>query len=152
MRNAVNGSRQHDFLPDAKRPEKQTDPLYGSQVRVLPRELPSHSFPVVDPEIAQGTCFPMFAYEVAQAIDLDEAERRLFAGTERQTIKQKRRAPASFEYRPAPLRVTRGGEPQSVDGYRTAPTVEIVLYDFGAVSEEHRSELQSLAYLVCRLL
>ena len=30
----------------------------------------------------------MFAYEVAQAIDLDEAERRLFAGTERQTIKQ----------------------------------------------------------------
>src|SRR5882762_11108571 len=76
----------------------------------------------------------MFAYEVAQAIDLDEAERRLFAGTERQTIKQKRRAPASFEYRPAPLRVTRGGEPQTVDGYRTAPAVEIVLYDFGAVS------------------
>jgi len=88
----------------------------------------------VDPEIAQGTCFPIFAYEVAQAIDLDEAERRLFAGTERQTIKQKRRAPASFEYRPAPLRVTRGGEPQPVDGYRTAPAVEIVLYDFGAVS------------------
>jgi hypothetical protein len=76
----------------------------------------------------------MFAYEVAQAIDLDEAERRLFAGTERQTIKQKRRAPASFEYRPAPLRVTRGGEPQTVDGYRTTPAVEIVLYDFGAVS------------------
>ena len=88
----------------------------------------------MDPEIAQGTCFPIFAYEVAQAIDLDEAERRLFAGTERQTIKQKRRAPASFEYRPAPLRVTRGGEPQPVDGYRTAPAVEIVLYDFGAVS------------------
>ena len=77
----------------------------------------------------------MFAYEVAQAIDLDEAERRLFAGTERQTIKQKRRAPASFEYRPAPLRVTRGGEPQTVDDdSRTAAAVEIVLYDFGAVS------------------
>ncbi len=76
----------------------------------------------------------MFAYEVAQAINLDEAERRLFAGAERQTIKQKRRAPASFEYRPAPLRVMRGGEPQTVDGYRTAPGVEMVLYDFGAVS------------------
>jgi hypothetical protein len=88
----------------------------------------------MDPVIGAGTCFPMFAYEVAQAINLDEAERRLLAGTERQTIKQKRRGPASFEYRPAPLRVTRAGEPQSVDGYRTAPGVEIVLYDFGAVS------------------
>jgi len=76
----------------------------------------------------------MFAYDVAQAIDLDEAERRLTAGAERQTIKQKRRAPASFEYRPAPLRVTRQGEAQSVDGFRTTPGVEIVLYDFGAVS------------------
>jgi len=52
----------------------------------------------------QGTCFPLFAFEVAQAIDLDAAERRLLAGAERQTIKHKRRAPASFEYRPAPLR------------------------------------------------
>src|SRR5256885_14033184 len=43
------------------------------------------SFPVVDPEIAQGTCFPIFAYEVAQAIDLDEAERRLFARSEEHT-------------------------------------------------------------------
>ena len=76
----------------------------------------------------------MFAYEVAQAINLDEAERRLLAGAERQTIKQKRRAPASFEYRPAPLRVTRGGELQTVGGYRTTPGVEMVLYDFGAVS------------------
>jgi hypothetical protein len=88
----------------------------------------------VDPAIAKGSCFPIFAYDVAQAIDLDEAERRLVAGAERQTIKQKRRAPASFEYRPAPLRVTRGGEAQSVDGHRTTPGVEIVLYDFGAVS------------------
>src|SRR5438093_831593 len=29
------------------------------------------------PVIAKGTCFPMFAYEVAQAIDLDAAQRRL---------------------------------------------------------------------------
>ncbi len=76
----------------------------------------------------------MFAYEVAQAINLDEAERRLLAGAERQTIKQKRRAPASFEYRPAPLRVTRGGELQTAAGYCTTPGVEMVLYDFGAVS------------------
>jgi hypothetical protein len=88
------------------------------------------------PIIAKGTCFPMFAYEVAQAIDLDAAERRLLATTttERQTIKYKRRAPASFEYRPAPLHVTRGGEPLEVNGRRTVAGVEVVLYDFGALS------------------
>jgi len=88
------------------------------------------------PIIAKGTCFPMFAFEVAQSIDLDAAERRLLTTTptERQTIKYKRRAPASFEYRPAPLHITRGAEPQNVNGRRTAPGVEVVLYDFGALS------------------
>jgi hypothetical protein len=56
--------------------------------------------------VAKGTCYPLFAYEVAQSIDLDAAARRLAAVTERQTVKHKRRAPAYFEYRPAPLRVT----------------------------------------------
>src|SRR5438477_9523630 len=60
--------------------------------------------------VAKGTCYPLFAYEVAQSIDLDAAERRvLAAATERLSVKQKRRAPAYFEYRPAPLRVTPGG-------------------------------------------
>jgi hypothetical protein len=84
--------------------------------------------------IAKGTCFPLFAYEVARAIDLDGAERRILAGAERQTVKQRRRAPAFFEYRPAPLRVTRAGEVHALGAYRTAPTLELVLYDFGAIS------------------
>jgi hypothetical protein len=88
----------------------------------------------VDLVIARGMCHAFFAYEVAQAIDLDAAERRLLAGAERQAIKHKRRAPASFEYRPAPLRVTRAGGPRTIGAYGTSPTVEVVLYDFGAVS------------------
>lgn len=92
--------------------------------------------------IAKGTCFPVFAYEVAQAIDLDAAERRLLAGAERQTIKQKRRAPAYFEYRPAPLRVARDGATHVLDGYRTAPGVEVVLYDFGAVSVSYAISIE----------
>src|SRR5439155_12484798 len=51
-----------------------------------------------------------------------------------QTVKFKRRAPAYFEYRPAPLRVARDAESLDVAGYRAAPGVEVVLYDFGAVS------------------
>ena len=92
----------------------------------------------------------MFAYEVAQAIDLDAAERRLLATTptERQTIKYKRRAPASFEYRPAPLHVTRAAEPRDVNGRRTAPAVDVVLYDFGAMSVSYAIPLAgSLANL-----
>ncbi len=89
---------------------------------------------MTDLTIARGTCFPLFAYEVAYAIDLDAAERRVLAAKERQTVKSKRRAPAFFEYRPAPLRVTLQGAPLSIGAYRTAPDVEVVLYDFGAVS------------------
>ena len=85
--------------------------------------------------IAKGTCFPLFAYEVGRAIDLDNAARHvLLADAARQTIKHKRRAPAYFEYRPAPLRVARESEPHAIGAYRTAPGVEVVIYDFGAVS------------------
>jgi len=84
--------------------------------------------------VVKGTCYPLFAYEVAQSIDLDAAERRILAGTERQTIKQKRRAPAFFEYRPAPLRVSSPAEPIALGAFSAGSAVEIVLYDFGAVS------------------
>ena len=84
--------------------------------------------------IAAGTCHAVFAYEVGHLINLERAERRLAAVAERQKVKQKRRAPAYFEYRPAPLRVTQEIEPVQVGAYRTAGTVELVLYDFGAIS------------------
>jgi hypothetical protein len=85
--------------------------------------------------IAKGTCFPLFAFDVGRAIDLDAAARHvLLADAARQTIKDKRRAPAYFEYNPAPLRVAREGDPHTIGRYRTAAGVEVVIYDFGAVS------------------
>ena len=96
----------------------------------------------MDPVIAKGTCFPLFAFDVARAIDLDAAERRILAGTERQTVKQRRRAPANFEYRPAPLRVTRQGDAHVLGAYRTAPTLELVLYDFGAISASYALSIE----------
>ncbi len=93
-------------------------------------------FRMAVPTIAQGTGYVLFAYDVAHAIDLAAAERRLASATERLAVKQKRRAPAFFEYDPAPLRVTDAAEPLAVGegGPQTAPFVEFVLYDFGAVS------------------
>lgn len=84
--------------------------------------------------IAKGTAYVLFAYEVAYAIDLEQAQRRTVATTARRTtVMQKKRAPAYFEYRPAPLRVSSRGEPLLIGAFRTE-AVELVLYDFGAVS------------------
>src|SRR5882724_10366793 len=94
------------------------------------------------PIIADGTGYVLFAYDVAHAFDLAAAERRLASATQRQTVKQKRRAPAFFEYDPAPLRVTEPAESLAVGEHVTAPHVEFVLYDFGAVSVSYAIPLQ----------
>src|SRR5437773_2784356 len=94
------------------------------------------------PMIAEGTCYVLFAYDVAHAFDLAAAERRLASATQRQTVKQKRRAPAFFEYRPAPLRVSLPAQPISLGSFSTGPTVEVVLYDFGAVSLSYAIPLE----------
>src|SRR6266487_4835850 len=80
------------------------------------------------PIIARGTCYALFAYEVAHAIDLAAAERRLESATQRQTVKQKRRAPAFFEYDPAPLRVTEPPASLATRGHVTGTDVEFALY------------------------
>lgn len=85
------------------------------------------------PVIRAGTCFALYGFEVAYAIDLDLAE-RLLAGSERVRIKERRRAPGYFEYRPAPLRVTVQAEQHPLGPWTTSPTAEVVVYDFGAVS------------------
>src|SRR5947199_10501489 len=97
---------------------------------------------MASPIIAQGTRYVLFAYDVAHAFDLAAAERQLASATQRQTVKQKRRAPAFFEYDPAPLRVTEPAESLAVGERVTAPYVEFVLYDFGAVSGSYAIPLQ----------
>src|SRR2546422_7975064 len=97
---------------------------------------------MASPIIAQGTCYVLFAYDVAHAFDLAAAERQLASATQRQTVKQKRRAPAFFEYDPAPLRVTEPEESLAVGGHVTADYVEFVLYDFGAMSVSYAIPLK----------
>jgi hypothetical protein len=74
------------------------------------------------PHILRGTCHSLFVYDAAFSIDLNEAERRITSFTQRETIKHKRRTPRHFEFRPPPLRITQEAG------------VELVVYDFGAVS------------------
>ncbi len=86
------------------------------------------------PHIERGVVHVLHAYEVGQLIDLDAAERRITALTERATIKQKRRAPKYFDYRPRPLRVFQLAGAVALGNYQTASSVDAVLFDFGAMS------------------
>jgi hypothetical protein len=79
-------------------------------------------------------CYASFAYDAARFINLGEAERRIAHTTERPTIAHKRRTPAYFEYQPPPLRTIRDSEPFTIGKFTTRSSVDLMIYDFGAVS------------------
>ena len=84
--------------------------------------------------IQNGTCFVIFAHDAARSINLELAERRVHEATQRQTMPHKRRAPSYFEYQPPPLRVSQATEPVHVGKFSARGSVDLLLYDFGAVT------------------
>jgi hypothetical protein len=92
--------------------------------------------------ITSGTCYVLFAYDAARSIRLDAAERYIREATQRQTAKHKRRAPRYFEYQPPPLRVTQECQAMAIGNYRTHDSVELTLFDFGAVSLSYSIPIQ----------
>jgi hypothetical protein len=85
--------------------------------------------------VAKGSCHSIFVYDVAFSIDLDEAERRITSFTQRETIRHRRRAPQYLQYRPAPLRISQEAAPVRIaETFEVHAQVELVVYDFGAVS------------------
>ena len=96
-----------------------------------------------DLRIERGLCHVTFAYDAARFINLGEAERRIRKTTaERQTLPHKRRTPGYFEYKPPPLRVTYPCESVQVGPCATRSTVDLVLFDFGAVTADYTIPLQ----------
>ncbi len=89
---------------------------------------------VAPPSIGSGVVYVIFAYDAARAIDLAEAERRVHEVTERPTIARKRRTPSYFEYQPPPVRFSQDTEPVMIGKFATRTTVELMIYDFGAVT------------------
>jgi hypothetical protein len=92
--------------------------------------------------IGAGVCHALFAYDIGIAIRLDEAERRITAVTERGGIQSRRRTPEYFEFSSHPLRATLEAPAVSLDRFSSLPGVEIMLYDFGAVSVSYRIALE----------
>ena len=99
--------------------------------------------PPKDPVITinKGTCYAMFAYDIGSSINLEQADRHISAQTERSRLRHKARAPQYFEYRPAPLRLMQEGGSLTVGSYASSPTVEVMVYDFGAVTITYRFAL-----------
>src|SRR6478752_6869335 len=91
--------------------------------------------------INKGTCYAMFAYDIGSSINLEQAGRHISAETERSRLRHKARAPQYFEYRPAPLRLMQEGGSLTVGAYASSPTVEVMVYDFGAVTITYRFAL-----------
>jgi hypothetical protein len=94
-----------------------------------------------DVTITKGTCFALFAYDVGLSINLTDAEQRIIAGAERGRLRHKTRAPQYFEYRPAPLRLVQEGNVFDISQYQASPTIEVMAYDFGAVTITYRFSL-----------
>ena len=92
--------------------------------------------------IDKGTCFAIFSYDIGAGIDLDLADKQVVSAKERIRIRRTRAEPQYFDYRPWPLRVTQEVTPISIGRWTTSPNVEVVLYDFGAVSVLFRFPLQ----------
>jgi len=88
--------------------------------------------------IERGLCYVTFVYDAARFIDLEKAGKRIQEtsekASERQTIAHRRRTPSYFEYQPPPLRISYGTSPTPIEDFVTRPGVDLVLYDFGAIS------------------
>jgi hypothetical protein len=95
-----------------------------------------------DVHIGQGTCYALFAYDIGLAIRLDEAEQHVTAAKERSGIRPQRRSPEYFEFSLKPLRVTLDAPALSLGQFATNAGVELLLYDFGAVSVSYRLPLR----------
>ena len=94
----------------------------------------AHRATIMPPVVQNGSCYVSFAYDAARAIDLGEAERRIQQATERPTIAHKRRTPSYFEYQPPPVRTTSHADAFVLGKFTSRPSVDLMIYDFGAVS------------------
>src|SRR5918996_4898498 len=86
------------------------------------------------PVIESAVCYVIFAYDAARTINLELADRRIHETTERPTIAHKRRTPSYFEFQPPPLRVSRDAEQFKIGKFATRSSLDVMLYDFGAVA------------------
>ena len=100
-----------------------------------------HASSLTSLTINKGTCYAVFAYDIGWSINLEEVNRGITADRERGRLRHKTRSPQYFEYRPTPLRLMQEGGSLAVGRYQSSPTVEVMVYDLGAVTITYRFTL-----------
>ena len=95
---------------------------------------PDLAEPGVTPFVEQGVVHLFFAYDIGPSIDLAAARRQITDLTELAHIKHKGHAPTYFQFDPPPLRVIQEVGALAVSKYKSDPTVDVVIYDFGGLS------------------
>lgn len=113
--------------------------------------------------LIDADCWAFFAFDVGHSIELDLAQRALESGARAAAVHDasgasdgeslrreeiprpksgaRRRAPASFQFKPPPLRIDQqAGDLASIDlgGFHAAATIECTLFEFGAISVAYR--------------
>lgn len=117
--------------------------------------------------IEDGVCHVYFAYDVGMGINLEQVQKIIGAGGQRQVVVGRRRTPRTpehFGYLRPPLRISDQSASISIgaphEGRATRAPVELLIFDFGAVSVMYtiplvgptgRSELATLVGLSAAL-
>src|SRR5262245_9231139 len=108
-----------------------------------------------EPLELQGECRVMFAYDIAQAIDLAGAAAAVRQPRTAGTLGRTYPAPEHFQFTPPPLRVAQRIAPIELGRWSTSETVEVVLFDFGAVLVSYSlplaGSMEDCVELSCRL-
>lgn len=84
--------------------------------------------------MAAGICHVHFAYDVGLGIDLVAAATHVQSPAQREAVRRVRPTPSHFNFAQPPLRTVQHGDPVAIESFSTLPRVELVLFDFGAVS------------------
>ena len=89
----------------------------------------------------RGECRALFAFDVAQSIDLAGAARAIHEPSTEGKLGHTHPAPAYFQFKPPPLRIVQRCEPLRIGKWSTTSTCELVLFEFGAVLVSYALEL-----------
>ncbi len=84
--------------------------------------------------VKKGICYALYAYDVGLSIQLAKCRTDLASKLQNSQIRENRRAPKYFDYRPAPLLITQDVDPITVGQQTTGRDVDLLLYDFGGIS------------------
>ncbi len=98
-----------------------------------------------------GVCHVVFAFDIGFAVDLDAAQRLLSASDRPRVVRMRRRSPAWFEYRRAPLRVVVEGGAPGLGEWRCDESSECLVHDFGGAAIVYRVPFEASAGGLARL-